>query len=219
MNFYEELIRDTAPDRDYLLASPVIQRCLDGDITRDLYVAFLTQAYHHVRHTVPLLMAVGARLPDRQAWLRESVLHYLEEEAGAAPRHPDRVRHAGGTLGARQSTGGTAGMAGGSHQRGGPANRTEPRLPRAPENRAGHWARRVGSRSGADQRVLCARRSDSVPSRWSDRRRTARIQSPPSRLTAIDRRRAATRPLDTMLDSVPRRRRSPGSVRLRAPHW
>ncbi len=35
-----------------------------------------------MRHTVPLLMAVGSRLPDRHAWLRDAVLHYLEEETG-----------------------------------------------------------------------------------------------------------------------------------------
>ena len=82
MNFPEQLARETAADRSFLLSAPVIQRCLGGDVTRELYVAFLTQAYHHVRHTVPLLMAVGARVPDRHAWLRDSVLHYLEEETG-----------------------------------------------------------------------------------------------------------------------------------------
>ena len=82
MTFHEQLARETAPDREFLLSAPVIQRALAGDVTRELYVAFLTQAYHHVRHTVPLLMAVGARVPDRHAWLREAILHYLEEEAG-----------------------------------------------------------------------------------------------------------------------------------------
>jgi pyrroloquinoline quinone (PQQ) biosynthesis protein C len=82
MTLHEQLARETATDRDFLLSAPVIQRCLAGDVTRELYVAFLTQAWHHVRHTVPLLMAVGSRLPDRHAWLRESVLHYLEEETG-----------------------------------------------------------------------------------------------------------------------------------------
>jgi pyrroloquinoline quinone (PQQ) biosynthesis protein C len=82
MNFHEQLARETSADRAFLLTAPVIQRCLSGDVTRELYVAFLTQAYHHVRHTVPLLMAVGSRLPDHHAWLRDSVLHYLEEEAG-----------------------------------------------------------------------------------------------------------------------------------------
>ena len=82
MSFYDRLAKITAADRDYLLAAPAIQRCLRGDVTRDLYVAFLTQAYHHVRHTVPLLMAVGACLPDRHAGLRDEILHYLEEETG-----------------------------------------------------------------------------------------------------------------------------------------
>jgi len=82
MTLHEQLARETAVDREFLLSAPVIQRCLAGEVTRELYLAFLTQAYHHVRHTVPLLMAVGARLPDRHAWLRDSVLHYLEEETG-----------------------------------------------------------------------------------------------------------------------------------------
>jgi pyrroloquinoline quinone (PQQ) biosynthesis protein C len=82
MNFHEQLARETSADRAFLLMAPVIQQCLSGDVTRELYVAFLTQAYHHVRHTVPLLMAVGSRLPDHQGWLRDAVLHYLEEETG-----------------------------------------------------------------------------------------------------------------------------------------
>jgi pyrroloquinoline quinone (PQQ) biosynthesis protein C len=82
MSFYDQLIRETAADRDYLLAAPAIQRCLSGDVTRELYLAFLTEAYHHVHHTVPLLMAVGARVPESHLWLREPVLHYLAEETG-----------------------------------------------------------------------------------------------------------------------------------------
>lgn len=82
MSFQDQLIECTATQREYLLAAPVIQRALAGHITRDVYVAFLTQAYHHVRHTVPLLMAVGSRLPDRLAWLQPQIIHYLEEEQG-----------------------------------------------------------------------------------------------------------------------------------------
>jgi pyrroloquinoline quinone (PQQ) biosynthesis protein C len=82
MHFHEELGRATRQDRDYLLGAPAIAQALEGRISRELYVAFLIQAYHHVRHTVPLLMAVGSRLPDRLGWLRNDVLHYLEEENG-----------------------------------------------------------------------------------------------------------------------------------------
>jgi long-chain acyl-CoA synthetase len=96
MSFPEQLARATAPDREYLLSAPAIRRALAGDVTRELYVAFLTQAYHHVRHTVPLLMAVGARLPDRHAWLRTAVLHYLEEEAGHEEWILTDIERAGG---------------------------------------------------------------------------------------------------------------------------
>lgn len=80
--FREQLRLATVQDRDYLLQAPVIAAALAGQITRARYLAFLTQAWHHVRHTVPLLMAVGANLPDRHAALRSDLLHYLEEEIG-----------------------------------------------------------------------------------------------------------------------------------------
>jgi long-chain acyl-CoA synthetase len=96
MTFHEQLARATAPDRDFLLAAPVIQRALAGDVTPELYVAFLTQAYHHVRHTVPLLMAVGSRLPDRHGWLQDSILHYLEEETGHDEWILNDIARAGG---------------------------------------------------------------------------------------------------------------------------
>lgn len=79
---YSRLAESTQHARNYLLSAPVIQRALAGDVTRDLYVAFLTQAYHHVKHTVPLLMAVGSRLDDSKDWLRSELVHYVEEEHG-----------------------------------------------------------------------------------------------------------------------------------------
>jgi pyrroloquinoline quinone (PQQ) biosynthesis protein C len=96
MTLHEQLARVTATDREFLLSAPVIQRALSGDVTRELYVAFLTQAYHHVRHTVPLLMAVGARVPDRHAWLRDAILHYLEEETGHDEWILNDIERAGG---------------------------------------------------------------------------------------------------------------------------
>lgn len=82
MNFFQRLQDETALERRYLLGSPIIERCLSGDITIDDYVAFLTQAYHHVKHTVPLSMGVGSRLPESKEWLREAVAEYIEEELG-----------------------------------------------------------------------------------------------------------------------------------------
>ena len=82
MNFYTKLQEATEQDRKFLLSSPIIGRCMSGDIVLEEYVEFLSQAYHHVKHTVPLLMAVGARLPEEKEWLREAVAEYIEEELG-----------------------------------------------------------------------------------------------------------------------------------------
>lgn len=82
MTFFAQLQEQTAGDRDYLLSAPVIGQAMAGVVSRESYVAFLTQAYHHVKHTVPLLMACGARLPERLSWLRDAVAEYIEEETG-----------------------------------------------------------------------------------------------------------------------------------------
>ena len=63
MGFYAELLAATVADRDRFSATPVLRDGAGGRITRAEYLAFLGEAYHHVRHTVPLLMACGARLP------------------------------------------------------------------------------------------------------------------------------------------------------------
>ena len=82
MSFYEQLIAATAAERAHLLAAPVIADCLQGRVSRASYLAFLGQAYHHVRHTTPLLMTLGGRLPERLAWLRRAVADYIDEEIG-----------------------------------------------------------------------------------------------------------------------------------------
>lgn len=82
MTFFDQLQQRTAADRDSLLRAPIIQDALRGIIDLAQYVAFLTEAYHHVRHTVPLLMGCGSRLPRNLDWLREATAHYIEEEIG-----------------------------------------------------------------------------------------------------------------------------------------
>ncbi|MEC8858678.1 MAG: iron-containing redox enzyme family protein [Pseudomonadota bacterium] len=80
--FYQQLIEATRSDKQYLFSSPLIQDALDGNVELNSYIAFLEQAFHHVSHTVPLLMACGARLPDRLEWLRGAMAEYIEEEYG-----------------------------------------------------------------------------------------------------------------------------------------
>ncbi|WP_277372644.1 iron-containing redox enzyme family protein [Pseudomonas sp. AA-38] len=82
MSFYQSLLEQTQAERDYLLGAPIIQQAMTGQVALHSYIAFLTEAYHHVKHTVPLLMACGARLPERLEWLREAIAEYIEEETG-----------------------------------------------------------------------------------------------------------------------------------------
>lgn len=83
MSFYQQLIEQTQTERAYLLSAPLIQRCLQQQgFTLGEYQAFLTEAYHHVKHTVPLLMAVGSRLSSEQEYYREAIAEYIEEELG-----------------------------------------------------------------------------------------------------------------------------------------
>jgi len=82
MKFYERLQKETKTERHYLLSAPLIGRCMQGLVSLDDYVSFLLQAYHHVKHTTPLLMACGSRLPESKEWLREAVAEYIEEELG-----------------------------------------------------------------------------------------------------------------------------------------
>lgn len=82
MSFHARLLAETATERALMQSVPIIQGCLRGEVSLASYVAFLREAFHHVRHTVPLLQACKAALPPRHAWLREALDEYIEEEAG-----------------------------------------------------------------------------------------------------------------------------------------
>jgi pyrroloquinoline quinone (PQQ) biosynthesis protein C len=82
VTFFERLDAQTQTERAHLMAAPVIAGCLEGRVSLESYGAFLIEAYHHVKHTVPLLMACGSRLPARIDWLRAEVAGYIAEEHG-----------------------------------------------------------------------------------------------------------------------------------------
>ncbi|HVO02122.1 MAG TPA: iron-containing redox enzyme family protein [Candidatus Cybelea sp.] len=94
--FYDDLLEATVPDRQALLAAPIIQAALAGRVTLEQYLRFLKEAYHHVRHTVPLLMICAARLPERLDWLRKASVDYIEEEIGHEQWILDDIAACGG---------------------------------------------------------------------------------------------------------------------------
>ena len=95
MNFYNHLLEQTATARQGLLATPIIQGALRGEVSLPSYVSFLREAFHHVRHTVPLLQAMKAALPPQHAWLHGALDEYIEEEAGHDEWILDDIRACG----------------------------------------------------------------------------------------------------------------------------
>ncbi len=82
MSFYQELQSLTEPSRYYLLSAPIIENVMARRFDLATYIAFLNQAYHHVRHTIPLLMLAGGRLAPDQMYLQSAIAHYIGEELG-----------------------------------------------------------------------------------------------------------------------------------------
>jgi pyrroloquinoline quinone (PQQ) biosynthesis protein C len=96
MSFHDELLARTRNAREALYAIPFIRDGGAGALTRADYVAFLGQAYHHVKHTLPLIMACGARLPERLEWLRAGMAQYVSEETGHQEWILNDIRACGG---------------------------------------------------------------------------------------------------------------------------
>lgn len=82
MSFFEQLQSQTETARQHVLRAPVIPAVMEGRFDIEGYRYFLEQAYHHVKHTVPLMMACGARLPERLESVRKAMVEYIVEEYG-----------------------------------------------------------------------------------------------------------------------------------------
>jgi pyrroloquinoline quinone (PQQ) biosynthesis protein C len=96
MSFHARLLQETEAARAGLLATPIIQGALRGQVSLPSYLAFLREAYHHVRHTVPLLQALRARTGDDRPWLQAALDEYIAEEAGHDEWILDDIRACGG---------------------------------------------------------------------------------------------------------------------------
>ncbi len=96
MSFYETLLVETAGQRAEFLSVPLIGRALSGAVSRGLYLDFLGEAYHHVRHTCPLLSLAASRTSDRR--YRDALFAYIQEERGHEDWILDDVAAAGGDV-------------------------------------------------------------------------------------------------------------------------
>ena len=93
MKFYDRLMFETARDREAFLKIPIIQHAVANGASRELYRNFLTQAYHHVKHTFPLLALAASRTPDER--YQNALFEYMREERGHEKWILDDIRAMG----------------------------------------------------------------------------------------------------------------------------
>jgi pyrroloquinoline quinone (PQQ) biosynthesis protein C len=98
MTFHQELLGATEAERNSLISIPIVTQALSGHATTAQYLAFLQEAFHHVRHTVPLLMRCGSKLPARLEWLRVLVGDYIKDEMGHQEWVLEDIAVAGGDI-------------------------------------------------------------------------------------------------------------------------
>ncbi len=94
--FFDRLVRETEAERQAMLSLPIIQAGLKGEISKDVYIAYLTEAYHHVKHTVPLMLATKAHTPAARTVIHAALDEYIDEEKGHEEWILNDIRHAGG---------------------------------------------------------------------------------------------------------------------------
>jgi pyrroloquinoline quinone (PQQ) biosynthesis protein C len=96
LSFHDDLIAATDAERRKFLAIPLIQRALQEGVDRATYLAFLEQAYHHVKHTCRLLALALACCADGDGRYIAALLEYLDEEKGHDAWILDDIQSLGG---------------------------------------------------------------------------------------------------------------------------
>jgi len=82
MTFYERLVAEVATEREALLAIPIIQDGMRGNLSKETYIGYLSEAYHFVKHTVPLVETVQARLAADRFALHDALSDFALEKKG-----------------------------------------------------------------------------------------------------------------------------------------
>ncbi len=79
---FQRLMRETTGPRETFVNLPLIREVLQTGASRTLYLDFLGQAYHHVKHTAPLLALAAARCGANDYVYQSALFEYIEEERG-----------------------------------------------------------------------------------------------------------------------------------------
>jgi pyrroloquinoline quinone (PQQ) biosynthesis protein C len=79
------LLTATHGEQQAFLQIPLVRRAVREGASRETYLAFLGQAYHHVKHTFPLLALADTLTTDTR--YRKALAEYMSEEL----RHEERI--------------------------------------------------------------------------------------------------------------------------------
>jgi pyrroloquinoline quinone (PQQ) biosynthesis protein C len=105
MSPFQDLLAKTAPARQQFIEIPLIQETMRRGAPKALYLDFLGQAYHHVKHTVPLLALATARCGPDYPLYQSALIEYIVEERGHEEWILDDIYALGGDAEAvRQAT-------------------------------------------------------------------------------------------------------------------
>lgn len=103
--FFDQLVASTREEQARFAMTPQLIAGLSGQISSDDYIAYLTQAYHHVRHTGPLMLEARAALVGRgKDALVAALDKYIEEETGHEEWILDDIAAAGGDRAAAEAS-------------------------------------------------------------------------------------------------------------------
>lgn len=94
MKPYDRLVAATRPEREAFMRLPLVQHAVAHGASRETYLAFLGEAFHHVKHTFPLLALSASMTEDHM--LREALAEYMKEEFGHENWILDDIKRMGG---------------------------------------------------------------------------------------------------------------------------
>ena len=105
MSPFNRLVHHTASDRQSFIDLPLIQGIMLTGASKELYLDFLSQAYHHVKFTAPLLASAISRCGADDRRYRSALFEYIDEERGHEESILEDIKALGGDPeSVRQST-------------------------------------------------------------------------------------------------------------------
>jgi pyrroloquinoline quinone (PQQ) biosynthesis protein C len=82
MSLFRQLVGQTAAARREFIEIPLIQEVMRKGASRELYVDFLSQAYHHVKCTAPLTARAASCCGSDDRRYQTALFEYIQEERG-----------------------------------------------------------------------------------------------------------------------------------------